>query len=212
MTKTQLRDSIKREARQQSTNDLDTMIYEIIDDVVSDVFSKERCYELRVIGAGTAMTNATATISLPNDFQHVDEVRFSTDNGVTAPRLFPKNDNSQNTQVGTPKWWQIVGSALYVFPYSGVTTSHKIYLDYFKVPTFAADSDVFPVFRLQSAVKKEVIQRLLEYINSMDRAKAMADSMQMSLVRGKSANLEGRELDSSDTREPSFRTVPPDSK
>lgn len=212
LTKTQLRDAIKREARIQSTNDLDTMIYDIIDDVMTDTFSKERCYELRVIGSGTAMANATPTITLPADFQHVDEVRFSTDNGVTFTHLWPKNDFSYNVPTGTPKWWQIVGATLYSFPYSLVTTSHKIYLDYFKVPTFAADSDSFPVLRLQAAVKKECITRLLEYMNQLEQAQRMVASMGASLERGKSANLEARGRDSSDTRDPNFGPVPEDTK
>jgi len=212
MTKTQLRDAIKREARQQSTTDLDTMIYDIIDDVVADTFYRERCYELRVIGTGTAMASATATIALPADFQHVDEVRFSTDNGVTFLHLFPKNDFVYNQLTGTPRFWQIVGTNLYVFPYGAVTTSHKIYLDYFKLPTFASDSDPFPVFRLQAGVKKEVMTRLLEYMGQLDQASKMLESSRMSFERGKSANLEARERDSADTREPNFRPVPPETK
>lgn len=212
MTKTQLRAAIKREARIASTTDLDDMIYEIIDDVVADTFYKERCYELRVIGTGTAMANATATIALPADFQHVDEVRVSTDSGVTFTHLEPKNDFVYNKLTGTPLFWQIVGVTLYCFPYSLVTTSYKIYLDYFKTPTFAVDADVFPVFRLQAAVKKEVIARLLEYHNNIEQAKRMLESAAGSFERGSQANLEARGRSAIDTRSPNFETVPQDTK
>lgn len=211
MTRAQLLASIKREARVNSTTDYDTLIGEIIDDVMADVFSKERCYELRVIGTGTAMTNATATVALPENFQHVDEVRFTTDSMATYTRLSPKDDFTANAKVGSPKFWQIVGSNLYVFPYSQVTSSHQIYLDYFKTPTFASDDDVFEVFRLQAAVKKECITRVLEYLNQLEQASRMLSSAEMSLSRGKAANLEGRDRDSIDTRQPT-PTVPADSK
>lgn len=212
LTKTQLRDAIKREARQQSTNDLDTMIYEIMDGVLNDMLSKERAYEMKVIGSGTACANATATINLPGDFMHVDEVRFSTDSGVTQQYVFPKNDFSKITTVGTPKWWQIVGTTLYFFPYSLVTTSHKIYLDYYKTPTFASDSDNFPVLRFQEPFKKECVQRLLEYVKELDQAERMGTSADKSMSRAKDANREGRGRDSVDTREPAFGTVPEDTK
>lgn len=213
MTKAQLRTAIKLEARLASTTELDTMIYTIIDDVVADVFSKERCYELKVIGTGNAMAAATPTITLPSDFQHVDEVRFSTDNGATTPtKLRPKNDFTPISFTGVPEFWQIVGANLYVFPYSQVTTSHKIYLDYYKVPVFAVDADVFPVVRLQAAVKKECITRLLEYANSLEQASRMLASSEKSLERGTAANPEGRDRDSIDTRLPGTGTVPLDTK
>lgn len=211
MTKTQLRDAIKREAR-VNTADLDTLIYEIMDDVIADIFSKERCYELRVIGTGTAMSTGVATITLPTDFQHVDEVRWSIDSGVTFEPVKPKNDAVYNSKIGAPKFWQLVGATLYVFPYSQVTTAHKIYLDYFSLPNFDEDSDLFPVFRLQAAFKKECITRVLDYHNQLQQSERMLASAGQSLERGKSANLEARNLDSADTRQPNFETVPKDTK
>lgn len=212
MTKTQLRDSIKREARIQTTNDLDVTVYDIMDGVYTDVFSKERCYELRIIGTGTTMANATPTVALAADFMHVDEAFFSTDNGVTQTRLWPKNDFAYVQPTGTPKWWMLQGTNLYVFPYSLVTTSHKIYLNYFKIAAFTADSDTFPVLRLQEAYKKLCVTRVLEYHNNLEQAARMLTGADTSLTSGKAANLEGRERDSIDTRQPGFGTVPADTK
>lgn len=212
LTKTQLRDAIKREARIQTTNDLDVMIYDIMDGVVTDIFTKERCYELRVINAPITMTAATPTVTLPNDFMHVDEVFFSVDSGTTQLRLWPKNDFSYVQPTGTPKWWLLQGANLFVFPYSLVTTSHKIYLNYFKFPTFVADSDNFPVLRLQEGFKKLCVTRVLEYHNSLEQAARMLTGADTSMTSGKAANLEGRERDSIDTRQPGFGTVPADTK
>lgn len=212
LTKTLLRDSIKREARIASTNDLDAMIYEIIDDVVADTFYKQRCFELLVIGAGTAMTNASPLITLPGDFQHVAEVRFSTDSLVTQTKLVQQNDFVENTLTGTPKFWKIVGATLYCFPYSLVLNTHKIYLDYFKAPTFAADGDVFQVFRLQAAVKKECLTRVLDYHKDVEQAQRMAASAESSLSRGMDANRIARGRDAKDLRAPNFETVPQDTE
>lgn len=203
LTRTLLIAAIKRESRIGDGTELDTLVGDILDDVVADVFYKERCFELRVVAAGVAMTASTPTINLPADFQNVDEVNFSKDNGDTMEKLLPKDDFVNLKITGIPQWWQLVGTTLYVFPYSLAAVAHKIFLTYFKTPTFSAAGDLFPVFRLQATVKKEAITRILDYLNDQARAQRMEASASGSLARGMAANPTARDFDPLDTRQPS---------
>lgn len=212
LTRTNLIAAIKLEAR-ITTTDLDTIIGSMLDDCVEDMFSKERCYELRVADHALTPTLATATMALPANFHHIDQVKFNRTSTVTTTirHLFPKNDFVQYKTVGTPQFYEIQGTNLYVFPFSLLTTAHRILITYYKKPTFASGSDTFEVVRLQAALKKECIARIHAYQKQREDANWILENSDRSLGKGMDANPEGRERTSIDTRQPDFRTKPEDS-
>ncbi len=216
LTRTQLIADIKLEARITGT-ELDTMIDGILSGVVEDCFFKERCFELRVVNAVLANpTVSTGIIALPAAFQHIDQVRYATSasalTSITAKPLFPKTDFVNYVSIGIPKWFEIQGTNIYVFPYSLVATTHRVYIDYYSKPTFTSGSDSFPVLRLQESVKKEAIARLHLWHKQRDDAGVMMSLTDRSRAAGNAANPEQREVAPVDTRKPDYHTTPSGAK
>lgn len=173
MTRTQLRDAIKLESRLTDT-DLDTMIYQIMDGVLDTIMFAERIDEQLVIDTtGLIPSAGSGVIALPASFQHFKQVRFSVNSGVDLIQLYPANDMTLVKSVGTPTHYLKQGTNIFVFPYSLILTTHRVYVDYYSKPTFSSDSDNFPALRLQDAFKQQVLARLMTWHSDMEKMQAM---------------------------------------
>ncbi len=207
LTRDNLVAAIKREARIANT-ELDTLIGEVLDGVVEDTFYNQRCPELKAVTTSFTLVNATATTALPGSFQHIEQLDYSTDSGTTYRQLWPKSDNVVYKSVGIPRWYEIQGTNLYLFPSSLILSTHTLKLTYYAKPTFTSGSTSFPVLRLQEPVKKEVISRLFLYHKDKMLHDAMVESSDKSLDKARSAVPEARNPDSIDTRQPNFEVAP----
>lgn len=179
MTKAQLRTAIKREARINASANLDSMIDDIIRDVLTDACNKERYYELLKEGVAIVLVASQQSYDLPADFMHLESVRFargpiSLPNipGVWRAIVAQPSSVRQTYSGGFPRYFRLVGNKISFFPYGHLLAVDALSLDYYSNPMiiFADDDDPFPIPRLESMVKKEVISRVQRFHSALPEA------------------------------------------
>lgn len=192
MTRLQLITAIKREARIKNSTNLDTMVGEILNDVLVDYCNKTFYWELMKTDTAITAIAATGQYSLPADFQNLKQVRYGVGaSPVTMRQLLPQYDTIRRTSTyGLPMYFYLSsGSKLNVFPYSTIAVGDTILIDYYINPTtnFTADGDNFPVPRIEAAVKKEVIARLERFHNDNQGDQSTRSDATQSFVASQSA-------------------------
>jgi hypothetical protein len=190
MTRLQLVTAIKREARIKNSSNLDVMIGNILDDVTTDYCNRQQYFELRKTDVDVPLTDSIGQYDLPADFNTIAEVRYAIENAnfnnyrVLKPKTATIKRTSSN---GWPFYFFLTqGFQINIFPFNAVSSGDSMLLDYFITPLsiFSADSDEFPVPRLQSAVKKEVIMRLEKFHNDNAGAQMVSQDATSSYQAG----------------------------
>lgn len=156
---------VKQEARLKGAAELDTFIGNILNDLLLDYTQKNRYFELLNIDSEITTTDANGTYLLPDDFCHPSlfRYRFANLNTVT---LYKRNVNLSNPLKGSPKYWQITGNTLRIYPLNSIVASETILMDYYAFPAkMVEDTDVFPIPKLINAIKLKAIHRAMRYNN-----------------------------------------------
>lgn len=177
MTKAQLRTAIKREARILANSDLDTLVDDIVVDILRDLCNLARYHELFVEGAVVTLVAAQQEYSLPNDYQHMGILRFGRGPNPTTFRDLKLQTGAvkQTWNVGYPLFYRLIrGNKISIYPYINLLTTDQLLLDYYIDPLsiFDAEDDDFPVPRLEGAVKKQAIARVQRFSSSLPEAQA----------------------------------------
>ena len=172
-TKAQLRTAIKREARINSSTNLDSMVDDIVADIMRDFCNKTRYYELLATDTVITAIAATGTYSLPVGFQNLSEIRYATaTTGQIASSLhyrtlIQKTDVVKRfSVVGYPMFYRLASAGkINIFPNSLIAATDSILIDYYIDPAtlYTTDASEFPIPRLEGAVKKAAIARVQRF-------------------------------------------------
>lgn len=184
MTLGTLHTQVKREARVQGTDELDEHVYDVIREIHDQHTERQRFDELLVVDTDIILSDATSAYNLPEDFQHLKEVRFAYD-GSAFRELDVRGDFHQKRSiVGLPKFYEKTGSSLRLYPYDSVKDTMGLHIDYYRRALLDNSADDMPVNKLVPLVKREAIARVHMYYKETASAsayKAMAQEAIMGI-------------------------------
>lgn len=174
-TKAQLRAAIKREARVLANANLDTLIDDIVVDIMRDYCNLGRFYELLVEGTAIPLVAGQQSYTLPADFHHLNQVRYGRGPNPATFRIVDEQPESvrQTWSQGWPRFYRLVaGPKISFFPYADIVVADQLKIDYYRDPAtlWTTDASVFPVPRLESAVKKDAIARVQRFHTATQEA------------------------------------------
>ncbi len=186
-TLAELRDQIKTEARVKGSDNLDSFIDTLINELLLDFAQKNRYFEFLVPNFSITTLAATGSYDLPADFMDMKLVRYRNANGYF--RTINKRNGFIETANGTlPRWYELAGGQIVIFPVDDLVADESLLIDYYKVPETLTDNDVFPVSRLLPTVKLTAISRVLIFNQDLATAAALKGEAVDNEVRSKPAD------------------------
>jgi hypothetical protein len=174
----QLVDQIKVESRIKGANNFDITIKALINELLLTETETARYSALLVRGHEIGIADGEGSVNLPADLANICRVWYSrTGEPIRARVLNHKNDFVEESRNGgEPKYYDLAGDQLIIWPYSQVLSTDNLQIDYWKYPQkLENDTDVFPVAKLIPVIKQKAIARLhiLEKdMNAADRLNA----------------------------------------
>lgn len=180
-----LRTLIKQEARIKTGTNLDDMVNAIIAEVLIDYCNLQRFYELFKENVAITLVTGQQEYSLPSDFQNLSALRYAVG---TTPCIFQQLKLQQpiikqTFAQGLPLYYRMIsGPGISLWPYNCIQATDTLLLDYYINPTsiFSSDGDNFPIPRLESAVKKDVIARIQRFSSALPEAQMTVSDGQQS--------------------------------
>lgn len=182
MTKAELREAIKLEARLKSTDEWDDLVDQIVIEILTDYCNLARYDELLKERIPVTIVDAQQQYALPDDLQNISVIRYArgpvpTSGTLPYRELTAQIPNVKQTNAcGFPFWYRrVAGNKLSLWPYGSIVSTDSLLIDYFvkAESLFLSDSDDFPVPRLEGAVKKDAIARLQRVHSSNAEAQMM---------------------------------------
>ena len=168
-----LLDEIKRESRVKGSDNLDTFIKTVINELLLDYAEKIRYFELLLKDQPITLIEATGTYDLPDDFHKMRAVRYTIGSGLPYS-IYPRGQYVPNTAGGNPRFYELAGATITIFPATNIKEVDTLALDYYKYPTeLALDGDIFPIPRLIGPLKLKAIHRVLIYNRELNVSAAM---------------------------------------
>lgn len=192
MTLLILHGQIKTEARVQGTNELDQFVYDTIREIHDQHTERQRYSELLVLNEDIPLINGTDVYDLPEDFQHLKEVRFGYQGNTGSYRsLDPRGDFHPKWRVtGVPRFYERAGHNLHLFPYSDIRDSMALQIDYYRKAPLV-DAEEMPVSRLVPVVKREAISRVHLYYKETQSATVFQQLSKEAIMGSQSRNETG---------------------
>lgn len=192
-TKAQLRDQIKQESRIKSGINLDPMVDVIVEEVMRDHCNKARYHELLVVNGVIAIVDGQQDYSLPANYQNLKDLRYGRGTSASVFRVLKEKPAliRKTSARGLPLYYEfIAGNKVSLWPYLDVLAVDSLIIDYYSDPVafYIAEDDTFPVARLQSVVKKEVIARVQRYHSSVNEAQLMQQDAASSFTAAQSSS------------------------
>lgn len=158
--------AVKQEGRVLRSNDLDSMIKSIINEVMVKHTRNKQYPQLYTPNQALAITsNGQNSFALPTGFTHISQVLFSVDGTAGSFKFLQKQNQFQLPfQVGLPSWWYYAGNQLYIYPYTQIITTNVLQIGLFKAPALlAADTDPLLIDDLYPVILLETLSRLRRY-------------------------------------------------
>ena len=183
-TLTELREQIKQEARVKGADNLDTFIDNTINELLCDYAAKNRYFEFLETNHPITTVLNTGNYALPDDFIEARMIRYQNINGYTRT-LNLRPVYIETARGHSPKWYELAGGNLLIFPFDDVPVGETILIDYYKFPETLVSASVFPVPKLVAAIKRETIHRVLLYNEKLQLAAAFKGEAVDSETRSK---------------------------
>lgn len=182
MTKAQLREAIKLEARIKSTDEWDDLVDQVVLEILTDFCNLARYDELLKERIPLTVVASQQQYSLPVDCQNIACLRFArgpvpTTGTLSYREIVAQNGNVKQTNAyGWPFYYRrVFGMKISLWPFDSILTTDSLLIDYYALPEsiFSSDGDEFPIPRLEAAVKKDTIARLQRVHESNPEAQMM---------------------------------------
>lgn len=187
-TLAELRNLIKIESRVKGADNLDGFIDALLNELLLDFAQKNRYFELLVTNSPITTTLAGGSYTLPTDFMSMRMIRFRMENTGSVRTLNLRSQYIESARGTMPKWYELAGNELVIFPVDDLQAGDTLLLDYYKVPDTLEEADPFPIPRLLPTVKLTAIARVLIYNEQMASAAALKGEAVDNEVRSKPAN------------------------
>lgn len=179
-----LREQIKIEGRVKGSDNLDSFIDGVVNELICDYAQKNRYFEFLVTNQVIPTVLNTGTYALPSDFIAMRLIRYKNANGYTWT-LNRRSEYIETARGKSPKWFDLAGSSILIFPFDDVPAAETLLLDYYRLPQTLVSASVFPVPKLLATVKLEAIHRVLIYNEKLQAAAALRGEAQENEVRTK---------------------------
>lgn len=168
----QLIGEIKREAKVDGSNNLDTFIKELINGLLLE-YVKTNYQELLVLNQTFTLIAATGNYALPANFRVLRDVRYRIGaNGVFRP-LYYRPQYVRVSYRTFPRYYDIAAGIITLSPFEQIKTDDAISYDYYKYPDeLVADADVFPIPKLIVPLKRAAVSRVYLYNRDLQVASA----------------------------------------
>lgn len=177
-TKAQLREAIKRESRIKSNAGLDSLVDDIVTDILRDYCNLARYDELLVINTEITLVDGQQTYAYPVDYGNLAVLRYGRGPNPTVFRdlILQTEGIRQTANRGYPRFYRKTASGISLWPYEAVVEADQLFIDYYADPLslYEDEADEFPVPRLESAVKKDAIARVQRFHASTTEAQMTA--------------------------------------
>lgn len=172
-TLVELRDLIKKESRVSGADNLDSFIDALINELLCDFAQKNRYFELLTMNEVVLTVLNTGTYDLPDDFVAMRLVRYKQTNSNYTFTLNKRPEYIETARGRRPRWYDISGNFITVFPNDDVPAGDSLLLDYYKFPQTLVGNSVFPIPKLVAPVKLEAIRRTLIYNQQLQEAQIL---------------------------------------
>lgn len=186
-TFTELVDQIKQESRVKGADNLDGYIGNVINELLLTYAQNNRYFEFLVTNTPISTIAATSLYDLPADFMNMRLVRYKTASGYIRT-LNPRGQHIETANGSRPRWYDLAGSKLVIFPYDDLPANDTILMDYYKIPDTLSGATPFPVPRLVPSLKLDAVHRVLIYNQQLASAAALKGESGMAETRSKPAD------------------------
>lgn len=184
----ELVDQIKIESRVKGADNLDGFIGAVINELLLAYAQKNRYFEFLVTNSPVTTSFATSLYTLPADFMNMRLVRYKQANTGFIRTLNPRPQYIDTANGTLPRWYELAGDKIVVFPYDDLPAGDLLYLDYYKIPDTLSGTAVFPIPRLVPTLKLEAIHRVIIYNGDLQRAAALRGEAAENETRSKPAH------------------------
>lgn len=165
-----LRILIKKEGRVEGSDNLDTFIDGVVNELLCDYAQKNRYFELLVTNEVIPTLLNTGTYDLPDDFMAMRLVRYKQGSSNYIYTLNPRPEYIETPRGSRPKWYEVVGSSISIFASDDIPVNDSLLIDYYKFPQTLVSASVFPIPKLVTPVKLEAIRRVLIFNSKLQEA------------------------------------------
>lgn len=172
-TLAELRNLVKIESRVNGSANLDIFIDALINELLSDFAGKNRYFELLIINQEISTILNSGIYNLPDNFVAMRLVRYKQTNTNYFYTLNPRPQYIETARGRRPKWYDVAGNTLSIFPSDDIPANDTIFLDYYKYPQLLTGTSIFPIPKLVAPVKLEAIRRVLIYDNDLQAAQVL---------------------------------------
>lgn len=180
-----LRNLIKIEARVSGANDLDTFIDALVNELLANYAQKGRYFEFLLTNQPVTTTLNNGTYALPDDFIAMRLIRYQQEVTQYVYTLNPRPQFIDTARGLRPKWYDLVGATIEIFPSDDVPAGDTLLLDYWSFPQTLTSNSVFPVPKLLTPVKLEAVRRTLIYNNQLQAAQILKGDAAENEVRSR---------------------------
>lgn len=168
----ELRELIKKEARVKGSDNLDDFIDSLVNEILCNYAMAKRYFEFLVVNQSVTTTLNNGSYSLPARLIALKSVRYKETNSSYIRTINPRPSYIENANGQIPKWYDVAGTNLEIFPYDNVPAGDTLLLDYWQYPATLTASTVFPIPRLVNPVKMDCIKRVLIFNKDLQEAEA----------------------------------------
>lgn len=195
-TKAVLRAAIKREARVLANANLDTLVDDIVTDLLRDACNLARYHELLLENVAIVLVAQQQSYNLPADYHNLAAVRYGRGPNPTTFRVVDEQPDTvkQTSRQGWPRFYRLIRGGtkgkISFWPYYDIVVADQLVIDYYIDPAsiYAADADEFPIPRIEGAIKKEAIARVQRFHSSTEEAQMTGADSQSSFNASNAAS------------------------
>lgn len=171
-TFTALRTEIKQESKVEGADNLDQMIFDLIQEILTTECENRSYLEMLILNTEIATIAATSSYALPSNFMRIRTVRYRQ--GTFPLRtLNDKNLYAQNPVGNAARYYEVAGSNIVIEPYANIPNGDTLVIDYYKYPDTVVGGNNFPIPKLIATVKQKVLARVLLYNKALQQAQAL---------------------------------------
>lgn len=189
LTLLEIRNQIKIESRVKGADNLDAAIDLIVNQLLLEYAQKNRYFEFLVTNSPITTSLSTGSYDLPEDYMNMRLVRYRQTPTLYTRTLHPRSGFINTASGRHPRYYEVVGNQIEVFPFDDLPANDVVLLDYYKIPETLVAADPFPIPRLLPTLLRDAIHRVLLY--NRDLATAAAHMGEAVTVEARSRPADG---------------------
>lgn len=184
-TLAELRELIKKESRVSGSDNLDSFIDGLVNELLCDYALKNKPFEFLLTNQPVTTTLNNGIYPLPNNFISMRMVRYKEIPTGFIRTLNPRPQFVETANGRRPRWYDLAGTNIILFQADDIPANDVLLLDYYAFPDTLDEDTVFPIPRLLAPTKLEAIRRVLIYNRDLQEAQVLRGDAMENEVRGR---------------------------